>query len=399
MEEYNCDKCGKIFKLKSFYLKHQNCQKKQIKLVKKLIKKPEIPSKKLDSKLDFKLPNTRFQGSKRKIIPTIYQLMIKHIQPNRVLDLFGGSAICSLYFQMNGIETIYNDLFQFNCINAEGFLNCHIENIPTEDQIKRIFIKEEGVNYETLIEDTFEDIYYTKLENQQLDIFRGNIKTLLNREQRNIMYYLIFQSLISKRPYNLFHRKNLSMRLSDVKRSFGNKATWDKSFVNHMCKFRLELIKLYQEKQKRTLGQTRIINHSFDQIPEQILSEIDTIYIDPPYFKKNSKNTDYFNYYHFLEGFIDDQWENKIDMSSGHRRLNLSNQYTISNANDMFDWMIENFANQNLVISYNTKSYPSVEELERKLKKVYPRVITEYIDYNYALSKSKATEILILALI
>ena len=91
---------------------------------------------------------------------------------------------------------------------------------------------------------TFKDIYYTDEENLQLDIFHGNIDEYTDNEiKKNVMYYLLFQSLLSKRPYNLFHRKNLYMRLSTVERNFGNKTSWDKSLIDHMLKFRKELIK------------------------------------------------------------------------------------------------------------------------------------------------------------
>jgi hypothetical protein len=133
------------------------------------------------------------------------------------------------------------------------------------------------------IYDTFRDIYYTDEENRQLDYFNGNIQSYgINQIQRSIMYYLLFQSLIAKRPYNLFHRKNLYMRLAITQRSFGNKATWDRSFVEHMCHFRDELISLLETKQNiKSTSTYTIINYSYDEIPLDIIESI-----DPPYFKK-----------------------------------------------------------------------------------------------------------------
>jgi adenine-specific DNA methylase len=345
-----------------------------------------------------KLPNTRFQGSKKKIINRIYDLMITNFKPIHILDLFGGSSICSLYFHMNNIEVTYNDILRFNSINANGLLDVDLNNIPSEEEIKNIFVKNSDSCYTTFIYDTFKDIYYTDNENRELDIFRENIKHYTNIKQ-NIFYYLLFQSLISKRPYNLFHRKNLSIRTADVERNFGNKTTWEKPFIEHMLTFRKELIKLYEQKKMIDTGNTHIINMPYNKITDEIISQIDTIYIDPPYFKKDCKDSQYFDNYHFLEGFISESWDTIIDYSTKHLKLKTSADYIIENANKMFDNIIDKYGNKNLVISYNTKAFPSISEIETKLKKKYSNVITKYTDYNYALSKTKSQEVVILALV
>lgn len=346
-----------------------------------------------------KLPNTRFQGSKKKIINIIYDLIIAQFKPTHILDLFGGSSICSLYFHINNVEVTYNDILRFNSINANGLLNSNLDNIPSEEEITNIFIKNNNTTYNTFIYDTFKDIYYTDDENKQLDIFRENIKYYNNVIKQSIFYYLLFQALISKRPYNLFHRKNLSIRTADVKRKFGNKTTWEKPFIVHMLTFRNELVKLYEQKAMIDTGDTHIINMSYNKITEEVIRRVDTVYIDPPYFKKECKDSQYFDNYHFLEGFISESWDKKIDYSTKHLKLKPSNNYIIESANEMFDDIIDKYCNKNLVISYNTNAFPSILEIETKLKKRYSTVITKYIDYKYALSKTKSQEVLILAFV
>tara|TARA_B100001093_G_scaffold402666_2_gene390528 strand:+ start:2397 stop:3506 length:1110 start_codon:yes stop_codon:yes gene_type:complete len=350
---------------------------------------------------NLKLPNTRYRGSKKKIINNIYDLIITYFKPTHILDLFGGSAICSLYFQTKNIKTTYNDILKFNSINANGILDNDLHNIPNEEEIKMIFKSISTIDYKSFIYDTFKDIYYTDDENKQLDIFRENIKHYSNEniKKKYIMYYFIFQSLISKRPYNLFHRKNLSMRTANVERSFGNKTTWEKPFIVHMLKFRKELIKLYEQKKTIAIANTNIINMSYNEIPDEILSDIDTIYIDPPYFKKDCKDSQYFDNYHFLEGFISESWGANIDFSTKHLKLKTSKYNIIENADKMFDNIIDKYGNKNLVISYNTKAFPKVSDIETKLKKKYSKVITTPINYKYALSKTKSQEVLILALV
>ena len=138
---------------------------------------------------------------------------------------------------------------------------------------------------------------------------------------------------------------------------------------------------------------------SYNKIPDEILSDIDTIYIDPPYFKKDCKDSQYFDNYHFLEGFISESWEENIDFSTKHLKLKPSNDNIIENADKMFDNIIDKFGSKNLVISYNTEAFPQVIDIENKLKKKYSKVIISHIDYRYALSKGKSQEVVILALI
>ena len=123
--------------------------------------------------MDF-LPSTRFQGSKRKILPVIYELILETLpdKPQILLDLFGGSGICSLFFLQKGINVIYNDNMKFNYYNAHGLLR---NEIPSEDEIDNMFIETETDDY---VLETFNDIYYIDEENHQIDLFRRNIKKL-----------------------------------------------------------------------------------------------------------------------------------------------------------------------------------------------------------------------------
>lgn len=61
------------------------------------------------------IPTTRYQGSKRKILPWIYEC-IKDIEFNTVLDAFGGSGMVSCLFKRMGkIVTIF--IFPFRAIS------------------------------------------------------------------------------------------------------------------------------------------------------------------------------------------------------------------------------------------------------------------------------------------
>jgi hypothetical protein len=100
------------------------------------------------------------------------------------------------------------------------------------------------MKHKTFITDTFYKIYFKNDENIWLDKIINNIEELhklytgstLNYKKA-IAYNALFQSCLTKRPYNLFHRKNLNMRTRNVPRNFGNKTTWETSFSKQFNKF------------------------------------------------------------------------------------------------------------------------------------------------------------------
>ena len=67
------------------------------------------------------IPSTRYQGSKRKILPWIYDC-IKDADFNTVLDAFGGSGMVSYLFKHMGKRVTYNDLFRFNYLIGQSII-------------------------------------------------------------------------------------------------------------------------------------------------------------------------------------------------------------------------------------------------------------------------------------
>jgi len=173
-------------------------------------------------------PSTRFQGSKLKIVYWIWDA-IKDLKFNTVLDAFGGTGSVGYMLKTKSKQVTYNDILKFNWYIGTALIENGEVKLAEED-VEFLLEEHNSINYPTFVYDTFKDIYFTDEENKWIDIVVTNIGSLKDFYKKALAYFALIQACIIKRPYNLFHRKNLYIRLSDVQRNFGNKVTWDTPF-------------------------------------------------------------------------------------------------------------------------------------------------------------------------
>lgn len=265
----------------------------------------------------------------------------------------------------------------------------------SKDDIDFLLQPHPDINYPTFIHDTFSDIYYTDEENRWLDMVIRNIENLDGFYKRALAYYALFQSCIIKRPYNLFHRKNLYMRTSDVKRSFGNKVTWDTPFEEHFLNFVNEVNGCVFSNGK---DKNKALNLDFFDIE----GKFDLVYIDTPYISQESVGVDYLEFYHFLEGIVNyPKWKDMIDYRSKHRRIK-HNKPVWCDKNKIhtaFNKLFKKFQNAVIVVSYRSDGIPSIENLTGILEKYKPIVReARYESYKYVLSNNNSEECLLVGL-
>lgn len=329
-------------------------------------------------------PTTRYQGSKRKIIPWIHEI-IKDLKFETCLDAFGGTGSVSYLLKKMGKTVSYNDKLRFNYLIGKAL----IENSKikfSNDDIKNLLTENRDFKF---IEKNFKDIYYLDNENRWLDKVSGNIINMnhyVGKEleyKKAISYYALFQSCLIKRPFNLFHRKNLNLRTNDVKRTFGNKTTWDKEFYLHLKSFIKEANShIFDNGEK-----CKAINKSvFD-----IEGNFDLVYLDPPYLNKeaNNETAQYLKIYHFLEGISNyDKWENFIDTKSLNLRFKetMDTEFNKENIYKTFESLISKFKDSIVVLSYKKGGKPSIQYLIDLMKEYKKTVYTRSKHYYYALN-------------
>lgn len=338
-----------------------------------------------------KFPTTRYQGSKQKFADWIWDC-VKNIPFHSALDAFGGTGSVSFCLKKEGKQVTYNDILPFNHIIGKAL----IENTDTRldsSEVDTLLKKDSNIEYPNFIEQTFKDIYFTDEENRWLDVVSANIRRMNDPYKQAVAYFALFQSCIIKRPYNLFHRKNLYVRLQDVKRSFGNKKTWDTPFEVHFRKF--------VDEANNAIFNNGETCRSINKNAFNIEPAYDFVYIDTPYLNNNGIGVDYADFYHFLNGLVDyDNWANRIDYKSKHLRL-LRQPNVWNEANTIhkaFEQLFTQFQNSTMAISYRSNGIPTIEELVRILESLGKNVkIHQSCDIKYVLSTKQTNEILIIA--
>ena len=349
-----------------------------------------------------KTPTTRYRGSKRRILPWLFE-NLKTLKFDTILDGFGGTSSVSYLCKMMEKEVTTNDILHSN--HQTGISLIENNKFILNKYDIEFLTSNNGFEYPTFIKDTFKDIYYLDNENEWLDTVIHNISNLSDkysgeilRKKRALAYHILFQACLSKRPYNLFHRKNLYMRTAKVKRSFCNKKTWDRSFDDLFRAFCGEVSsKVFSNKRSNVA--------LCNDIMELGNMHYDLVYLDPPYIKVgNNGSVDYHDFYHFMEGIVDyDNWSEKIN----HSRINKplikndlmwNKQNVESDLNKLFD----KFSDSIIVMSYGDPGFPSIDTMKELLGQFKNdiKVVRKYHTYSLNHSNKNGTklyEVLIIA--
>lgn len=338
-----------------------------------------------------KFPTTRYQGSKYKLREWIKQSLID-LEFETAIDAFSGTSSVGYVLKEMGKQVYSNDILRFNYFVSKALIENSKEQI-SEDDIISVITRNDSIIYSDFIKKTFQDIYYTEPENEWLDIVAQNILLVENKHKQAMLYWALYQSCIAKRPYNLFHRKNLYVRTSDVDRKFGNKTTWDKPFEQHFRNFIKEINNAIFDNLKP--------NMSFWGDVFDLNISADLVYIDTPYIPIKGTLTLYGEFYHFLDGLTDyKNWGDKIDYNSKHKKLHQPYSIWEDKKNILlaFEKLISKFKNSIIVISYREDGIPSIEELTGLLLVHNKTVKIKSVEYKYVLSKKQnAKEVLIIA--
>jgi len=333
---------------------------------------------------------TRYQGSKLKLLDWIWSCIGK-LEFQSALEAFGGTGCVSHRLKWEGKSVTYNDYLKFNQLIGVALVeNSHIR--LSEDDLEAVINRDACPRYDDFIERTFPEIYFTTEENRWLDAACQNICRLSCSYRQAIAYFGLFQACIAKRPYNLFHRKNLYIRTADVKRGFGNKTTWDTPFEDHFRK--------YVGEANQAVFDSGVACRAVCGDAASVGGDFDLVYIDPPYISSKGVGVDYRDFYHFLEGLVDyETWPKRLDRSRKHLPLRSERSPWCDSGQilNLFEKLFERYSESTLVVSYRSDGIPSEEELVGLLKRYKRHVRSHHFGgYKYVLSTNDSSREILL---
>jgi DNA adenine methylase len=297
-------------------------------------------------------PDTRFMGSKRKILPFI----IEHSKPLRfrtVLDAFSGSGCVAYAFKELGAKVHANDMLRFAYHTARAT----VENstLRLNDKDVRQLLKANR-RARSFIRDTFCNLYFSQRDNEFLDNLWANIEELESPLKRSMAIAVACRAAMKKRPRGIF--------------TFVGRKGWDgrrdlRLTMREQFLIAVEALNwavFSNGKKNRALCQD-----VFDVEP----NDYDLVYIDPPYISPYS-DCDYTRRYHFVEGFCS-YWKD-VELQLGTLTKKFRSYPTAfakrSEAEESFQRLFHHFRRSVLVVSYSSNGIPWKDQLTRLLKEV-----------------------------
>lgn len=333
-------------------------------------------------------PKTRYYGSKKRLLPWIYD-NLKDLEFNTVLDGFGGTSSVSLLFKAMEKDITYNDIFKWNTISAKVLLD---NKFPTKVIKAEEFIDSIESLENNFIYNNYKNVFYTDDENKWLDGAIIKINSVKNQKVKRLYLYCLFQACLMKRPFNLFHRANLNLRINNVERQFGNLTTWNTSFPKLMKSILIDVHSLMWDNGKNI----KVLSNNVQNINKKF----DLVYLDPPYVA-DGNNDNYLKRYHFLEGLCNyEKWEDKINEKTKIKVYESTDEIRKWEDKKNFKKRLFNLIKKHkdsiVVLSYMTNAIPSITEISKFFEEHFSQVTVSTYNLNHALAKTKRTEVLII---
>ena len=304
-------------------------------------------------------PEPQYLGAKHIHLAWLNRFIPKGV--SIALDAFGGSQSVAYLLKQHNFEVITNDFLAFNHQIGKALIE---NNATTLDQadIEFLFNENEGGPAYRLITDTYSNLFFEKSEAVFIDNLRENIEKINDPYKQALAFTIINRAMTRKITMGHFGHTQALNYANDPERIKRNR-----SLIRPLKDIFLELLPKYNA----GVFDNKKNNQSFncnilDLLPK--LSKIDLVYFDPPYCDSHA---DYQSFYHLLETYTvywkDKQFVNSIKRYEPQRYSGFDKKKTVIQSFEQLFEMASDIPHW--LISYNDRSYPSIEELAKIVSK------------------------------
>ncbi len=308
---------------------------------------------------NYQFPEPQYLGAKHTHLAWIKKFIPENT--NVALDAFSGSQSVSFLLKQMGFQTITNDFLNFNHQIGLALIENGNEQLTKED-IEILFAPSVSKSDFTLIENVYTDIFFEKEEAEFLDNFRANIRLLSSDKKQALAFAIMNRSMTRKITMGHFGHTQALKYASDPERIKRNR-----SLIRPLKEIFEELAVKYNSAIFDNKQQNKSYNKNIlDLLPE--LENVDLAYFDPPYCDSHA---DYQSFYHLLETYTE-YWKDK-QFINGIKRYEPQRFSGFDKKRDVvtsFEKLFESSQDiPHWLISYNDRSFPSVEELKEIISK------------------------------
>jgi adenine-specific DNA-methyltransferase len=309
-------------------------------------------------------PTINYIGNKEKIVDWISSLLPSDAKS--IFDVFAGGCSVAYMAKSKGLQVFANDILRINFHIAEALIENSSDTLD-ENDIKLIF---EGKPSKGFMTNNFSNQFYFEDECMELDLYRENIEKLSSKYKRALALTLMRRAMIRKMPYSRF-----TIRWDKIKQLRDEEFSYEhykrrRHYHNQSFRFHFEdNLKEYNDSIFDNGQDNRAYNLDVFEAIKAVAADI--IYMDPPYA---GTMNDYFGFYGLLDSYIE-----------GKNVEPFSNNFIDKNTIlQQFDSLFSNLGKYKYwMLSYNSRSKPSKEELLELLSKYSSNIEVHEMPYAY----------------
>jgi DNA adenine methylase len=294
-------------------------------------------------------PETKFMGSKQRLLPFILKHLAK-LKFNSVLDAFSGSGCVGYAIKQTGTKVYANDFLNFCFQTARATIENNSTKL-TEDDVSKLV--RPNPSAPTFVRDTYTDLFFSENDCEFLDNLWANIQELESSLKISLSLAAASRACMKKRPRGMF--------------TFTGRKGWDgrNDLKMSMREQFLVAVNAFNNAVFSNGQQNKAFNSDVFGLQPDLA---DLVYIDTPYISPFS-DCDYTRRYHFVEGYCR-YWKGVeiTDTTTKKMRSYDTAFSTKARARQAFQKLFHHFRKSTLAVSYSSNCIPNKAEMIELLK-------------------------------